>query len=258
MGGRGASSSSAQSSAVAALDRQIESMSDGGSVLERNALRTARAARAMVGTDKPGALAASDDLRELEYDLAAAYGGSVSMRTLSNIEALEAEGLDNRPLGMPADMWPRIKARAQSELSALHEQRFSNEEIAGYINYRNSGVFNQGSASRKSPKTVTLDEFLAQRGLASPISDYTLDTTRLPHGETQRQRNRRINETQRRAKDYAERRRAAIDEYEHQVSDGTIRKPTKIEEMQRVARGNPDNASVQAARRLLKKRGLGW
>ena len=34
---------------------------------------------------------------------------------------------------------------------------------------------------------VSLAQFLAARGLSSPISDYTLDTTRLPHGETQRQ-----------------------------------------------------------------------
>lgn len=86
----------------------------------------------------------------------------------------------------------------------------------------------------------------------------TLDTTRLPHGETERQRKRRIAEGERAAREYAARRNAAIAEYEQRVRAGKFRKPTKTEELQSVARGNPDNESVQAARRLLKKRGLGW
>lgn len=105
---------------------------------------------------------------------------------------------------------------------------------------------------------MALENYLAQRGLSSPISDYTLDTTRLPHGETERQRRRRQAEVQRVAEDYQRRRRAAIDEYDRLVAEGRIRKPSKVDELRRVARGHPDNASVQAARRLLAKRGLGW
>lgn len=108
------------------------------------------------------------------------------------------------------------------------------------------------------PKVVSLEQYLAERGLSSPISDYTLDKTRLPHGETERQRKKRLQEGERVAREYHDRRNAAIREYERLVKRGEIRKPTRIEEMQDIARGNPDNASVQAARRVLRKRGLGW
>ena len=111
-----------------------------------------------------------------------------------------------------------------------------------------------GSASSK----MSLEQFLAKRGVSSPVSDYTLDTTRLPHGETERQRRRRISEAQEVARNYQERRRAAIDEYERLVREGKIKKPSKIDELRATARGHPDNASTQAARRLLKKRGLRW
>lgn len=107
-------------------------------------------------------------------------------------------------------------------------------------------------------KVVSLDSFLAQRGLSSPISDYTLDTTRLPHGETARQKKKREAESLRVAREYQQKRREAINEYNRRVEAGEFRAPTKIEEMQRTARGNPENASVQAARRALKKRGLTW
>lgn len=110
----------------------------------------------------------------------------------------------------------------------------------------------------RQAKTVSLDTFLAERRLAMPISDYTLDTTRLPHGETQRQKKAREAETLRRAREYSEQRQAAINEYEQLVKAGKIKKPSKVDELREVARGNPDNASVQAARRLLKKRGLSW
>ena len=105
---------------------------------------------------------------------------------------------------------------------------------------------------------ITQDQFLAQRGLSSPISDFTLDTTRLPHGETQRQTNRRTKQTIENAREYSERRRAAINEYNSLVSSGQIRKPSQIENLLSTARGQEDNPAVQAARRSLRKRGYDW
>ncbi len=114
------------------------------------------------------------------------------------------------------------------------------------------------AAKGGEPQTMSLEEYLGIRGLASPISDYTLDTVRIPHGETERQRKKRIADGQRVATEYQERRRAAINEYDRLVESGRIKKPSKIDELRRTARGNPNNQSVQAARRLLKKRGLSW
>lgn len=44
-----------------------------------------------------------------------------------------------------------------------------------------------GSSTRASSGKTTLDEFLAKRGLSSPISDYMDDKLRIPHGLTRRQ-----------------------------------------------------------------------
>lgn len=44
-----------------------------------------------------------------------------------------------------------------------------------------------GSSTRASSEKTTLDEFLAKRGLSSPISDYMDDKMRIPHGLTRRQ-----------------------------------------------------------------------
>jgi len=47
-------------------------------------------------------------------------------------------------------------------------------------------------------------------------------------------------------------------EYQAKVSSGEIRPPNRIEKLISTSQGNPDNASVLAARRLLEKRGIKW
>lgn len=48
------------------------------------------------------------------------------------------------------------------------------------------------------------------------------------------------------------------DEYRKKVDAGEVRKPTNEEELIKRANGNPENASVQAARRCCLKRGINW
>ncbi len=46
--------------------------------------------------------------------------------------------------------------------------------------------------------------------------------------------------------------RVAVEaDYEAKLASGEIRKPTRRERLERIASGHPDNAAVQAARRLL-------
>ena len=47
-------------------------------------------------------------------------------------------------------------------------------------------------------------------------------------------------------------------EYEAAVEAGDVRPPTRIERLKATANGHPDNASVQAARRILSKQGIPW
>ena len=101
----------------------------------------------------------------------------------------------------------------------------------------------------KHPKEISLDEYLGKRGLQSPISDFTDDKWRNIRLKFEREADVARNE-------YHKRRNNAIAEYENLVKAGKIKRPrsTTMEALLSAAKGHPDNQSVQAARRLLKKR----
>lgn len=101
-------------------------------------------------------------------------------------------------------------------------------------------------------------QYLASKGLGSPVSDYNVDKMRIPHGETARQKKKRLAEAERAGQDYYNRRQAAKAEYKKLVESGKIKQPGKYDDLIRTARGHEDNPSVQAARRTLKKRGINW
>lgn len=105
---------------------------------------------------------------------------------------------------------------------------------------------------------ISLNQFLAQRGVSMPVSDFMLDKVRFPHGLTLRQRKQLEKDAARVEADYQDRRAAAIREFNELVEKGEIIKPSRIEELLRTAQGHDDNEQVQAARRLLAKRGIDW
>ena len=108
----------------------------------------------------------------------------------------------------------------------------------------------------QEPVKMDLDEYLGKKGLSSPVSNYTLDKIKIPHGETYRQRQKRIKDTERAIEDYSQRRNDAIEEYNTKVAEGEFIPKTQFERTLEKAQGHPDNASTQAARRLLVKRGF--
>ena len=110
----------------------------------------------------------------------------------------------------------------------------------------------------KEVKVQSMDEYLGVRGLASPMSDYMPDKTRLPHGETARQRKAREKAAAKARNEYSQHRNAAITSYNAAVAKGEVRPPTVIEKALRTAHGHEDNERVQAARRVLEKRGIDW
>lgn len=108
------------------------------------------------------------------------------------------------------------------------------------------------------PEVMSLDQFLASRGVDAPISDFMIDKLKIPHGLTARQEQQFHKEAEAARNAYHNKRDAAIEEYERLVAEGKIRKPTVTEEYLQKAHGHPDNPSVQAARRSLLKRGIDW
>ena len=112
--------------------------------------------------------------------------------------------------------------------------------------------------NRTSPVRMSLDEYLGRRGLRAPFSDFMDDKLRLPHGETARQRVARERAANQAADDYQNRRAQAIREYQAAVDNGEIVARTRTESLLRIAQGNADHESVQAARRSLERRGINW
>lgn len=112
--------------------------------------------------------------------------------------------------------------------------------------------------SASQPRVMSLDEFMGVKGVSSPLSGYMDDKMRLPHGETQRQSERRRKEADKARAEYEKKREAARVEYNALVDSGKVRPPTEIERRLKVAQGRFENASVQAARRSLEKRGIDW
>lgn len=116
----------------------------------------------------------------------------------------------------------------------------------------------KAAKSGAGPKKQTLEEFLGERGLAFPVSDYMLDKTKIPHGLTARQRVKLENDAARAAEEYQQRRNAAIDEYHRLLEEGKIVDKTWLEIALERAGGREENNSTQAARRVLAKRGYNW
>ena len=106
--------------------------------------------------------------------------------------------------------------------------------------------------------TISLNDYLAQKGVLSPFSDFMLDKLRIPHGLTARGWERLQKEAEKVRITYAEKRQQAIMEYNALLASGEIQAPSKLQLLLATANGHPDNASTQASRRLLRKRGIDW
>lgn len=101
------------------------------------------------------------------------------------------------------------------------------------------------------------EEFLMSRGFGA-LSNYGIDQTRIPHGETNRQRSKRLDNCQKAITAFYEAKQAARREYRQKVERGEIRPPTVLETALQIAQGNEESEQTQAARRLLAKRGVDW
>lgn len=104
---------------------------------------------------------------------------------------------------------------------------------------------------------ISEEEFLIMRGFGG-LSDYDIDRSRLPHGETQRQHNKRMKETNTKLNAFYEAKKVARAEYRQLVERGTVRPPTFTEQLIQRANGAEESEQTQAARRICAKRGIDW
>jgi hypothetical protein len=107
-------------------------------------------------------------------------------------------------------------------------------------------------------KKMTLEDYLAEKGVLGTFSDFLIDKLRLPHGQTLRQEKKMLKEADKAREEYFSRREAAIKEYKEKVKARKIVPPSDLELRIERAKGNPDLESTQAARRRLAKQGINW
>lgn len=109
------------------------------------------------------------------------------------------------------------------------------------------------------PKAMDLKDYLGMQGVEFSSSGYCLDKLRGNRQlRTERGKKRFEKEHEEAEAIYQKKRCAAIDAYNALVERGEVRPLTPTERSVRTANGNPDNPSVQAARRMCAKRGIDW
>lgn len=105
------------------------------------------------------------------------------------------------------------------------------------------------------PERIILEEYLGRKGLSSPVDDFMIDKLKLPHGQSKYDERKMHENARKSSQEYHSKRNAAIQEYQEKIAAGEIIEPTNVERYIKAAQGHPDNASTQAARRVLAKRG---
>lgn len=111
----------------------------------------------------------------------------------------------------------------------------------------------------RRPKVMSEDDYLATKGVSDPLSGYLDDKLRSNRQvATVRGREKFNREAKQHIDSYSDKRAAAKREYARLVKGGQIRPPTQLESSFYKAQGNSELRSVQAARRILAKRGYDW
>ena len=144
---------------------------------------------------------------------------------------------------------------AEKNISDSNAGRFKTLDEAKEIMLKHRNTSIEILENRIEPQTLTLEEFLAQQGLRSPVDDFMIDKTKLPHGQSKYDERKMHENARKSSQEYHSKRNAAIQEYQEKIAAGEIIEPTNVERYIKAAQEHPNNASTQAARRVLAKRG---
>lgn len=105
-----------------------------------------------------------------------------------------------------------------------------------------------------SDEVLSFEEYKGKKN----IPEMEHGRLRFPHGISKIQEKRNSEAASKLFREQMEKTAQAQKEYKELVDSGKVRPPTRMEELTNRASGHPDNQSVQAARRLLKKMGYEW
>lgn len=176
-------------------------------------------------------------------------------------------------VAMDADKWITVKPNGESntgrpvlidgetgEVKAGMGGKFNGQKISeARKSFSGPRITQKQRASKRTEatKSMTESQYLASKGISN-ISDFMLDKTRIPHGETARQTAKRLKDTDKALNEHYSKVAEARKEYKDKVNSGEIREPSTIERLLVSAKGHEDNEATKAARRALEKRGIDW
>ncbi len=166
----------------------------------------------------------------------------------TDMEIVSIDNWDSHPI--ISEQWDNLTQQCRSASLEKYRELTSQD-------YSFSNEISESSVEPVSDTIphLTLNEYLAQQGLASPVDDFMIDKLKLPHGQSKYDERTMHENSRKSSQEYHEKRNAAIQEYQEKVAAGEIIEPTNIERYIKAAQSHPDNASTQAARRVLEKRG---
>ena len=111
--------------------------------------------------------------------------------------------------------------------------------------------------NKSNQQVLTEEEYLSQNGY--PFMGYSEPGLHMSRNTiSDKVRNKDVKRVMQNAEEYDTKRAELRKEYKQKVANGEIRQPTEIERTLKIAQGLDDNPSVQAARRVLEKRGIDW
>lgn len=112
------------------------------------------------------------------------------------------------------------------------------------------------SVGKEAVQIMTFEEYAARKGYGT--LSYSEVALHKQPGATQKEIKKRANQEWEKSKEWQKQRDKLKEEYNQKIVSGEIRPPTRIEQLIATAKGQEENESVQAARRLLKKQGIDW
>lgn len=146
-------------------------------------------------------------------------------------------------------------ASAAETFSLANPETEISPKLSEQIKPKNAEMFAEKKEEKADIPIIDEETYLAQHGASrQDIGDAALHKN-IPEG---RKRKQLVERQATKDRELLAKREALREEYKKKVEAGEIRPPTRNEKLIATANGNPDNASVQAARRLLEKQGIDW
>lgn len=172
---------------------------------------------------------------------------------------LVREAIDNQITRLKTETQEILEPKPASQEMVENEasqnlQSITDEDIAPT---KQETKQNTQQENKPKQQVLTEEEYLSQNGY--PFMGYSeAGLHKTSQNESKRSRQQAIDYVQNNAKKYDAKRAELRKEYQQKVANGEIRQPTTIERALKIAQGLDERSDVQAARRLLEKRGIDW